>query len=76
MTRVIMYHYIREFDKNFPYFDFLHKKDFKKQINWLSKKFNIIKNIDENIKDKTILTFDDGTKDHLWVAKYLKSMNS
>lgn len=75
MTRVIMYHYIREFDKDFPYFDFLHKKDFKKQINWLKKKFKIIKNNEGNIKDKTILTFDDGTKDHLWVAKYLKSIN-
>ena len=32
MKKVIMYHYIREFNKAHPYFNFLHKKNFSKQI--------------------------------------------
>ena len=74
-----MYHYIKHFDKSKPYFNFLHLNDFKKQINYLSKKDSFIKIIDtleENYhKNKFLLTFDDGLKEHLNIARYLKKKN-
>ena len=74
MSKVVMYHYIRSFDKSLPYFNFLHFNDFKKQINYLEKKksfFNISDDLDKIYnKNKFLLTFDDGLKEHLNVAKY------
>ena len=79
MSNVIMYHYIRSFDNEFPYFKFLDFKNFKKQNNFFLKKKGFIKitdNIDEDYyKDKYLLTFDDGLKEHLKVAKYLHNRN-
>ena len=79
MSKVVMYHYIRNFDKSLPYFNFLHLSDFKKQINYLEKKesfFRISDDLDKNFsKNKFLLTFDDGLKEHLNVAKYLKKKN-
>ena len=79
MSKVVMYHYIRSFDKSLPYFNFLHFNDFKKQINYLEKKksfFNISDDLNKNYyKNKFLLTFDDGLKEHLNVAKYLKKKN-
>jgi peptidoglycan/xylan/chitin deacetylase (PgdA/CDA1 family) len=74
-----MYHYIRDFDKKQPYFNFLHFEDFKKQIDYLKKKKDFIK-ISDNLekdynKNKFLLTFDDGLKEHLKIAKYLKKKN-
>ena len=65
-----MYHYVREFDKNFPYFYFLQKKDFLKQILIFKNYLKLYENYHLNLK-KNILTFDDGLKDHLSVAKIL-----
>ena len=74
-----MYHYIREFDKDFYDFNFLHFKDFKKQINYFQKRGGLAKisdNLEEIFKKKKfILTFDDGLKEHLRIAKYLKKKN-
>ncbi len=79
MSKVIMYHYIRKFNSNNPYFNFLHFKDFKKQNEYLRKKKEFIKiddDLDQNYnKNKFLLTFDDGLKEHLKVAKYLKKKN-
>ena len=75
MSKVIMYHYIRKFNLNNPYFNFLHFKDFKKQNEYLRKKrfIKIDDDLDQNYnKNKFLLTFDDGLKEHLKVAKYLK----
>ena len=71
MTKIIMYHYIRNFSKEFPYFNFLHKKDFQKQINFFEKKFSIKNKYNLDNKNNILLTFDDGLKDHIWVARYL-----
>ena len=76
MSKVIMYHYIKKFDKNMPFFNFLHLNDFKKQNKYFEKKNGFIK-IKDNLeqifkKNKFLLTFDDGLKDHLKVARYLK----
>ena len=79
MSKVIMYHYIRNFNKKQPYFNFLHFSDFKKQNNFLEKKSGFIKITDDLEKscnkNKFLLTFDDGLKEHLKVAKYLKQKN-
>jgi peptidoglycan/xylan/chitin deacetylase (PgdA/CDA1 family) len=74
-----MYHYIKSFNKALPYFNFLHLDDFKKQINYLEKKnlfFKIGDDLHKNYnKNKILLTFDDGLKEHLKIAKYLKKKN-
>jgi hypothetical protein len=68
-----MYHYIRTYDKKLPYFNFLHKKDFFKQINYFKKKFSILNKDFEQIKRSKgiFLSFDDGLKEHLKIGKYL-----
>ena len=79
MSKVIMYHYIRTFNKSIPYLNFLHFNDFKKQINHFEKKnlfFKINDDLSENCdKNKILLTFDDGLKEHLKIANYLKKKN-
>ena len=72
-----MYHYVKTFDRKLPYFNFLHKESFKKQIKFFENKFKINKIKDNDIfeNNKILLTFDDGTKDHYWVANYLKKKN-
>ena len=79
MSKVIMYHYIKSFNKEIPFFNFLHFDDFKKQNNYFEKKKGFIKITDdlEQIYDKSkfLLTFDDGLKEHLKVAKYLNQKN-
>ena len=58
-----MYHYIRNFNKKFPYYNNLEINTFKKQI----KKFSEIgiadnKNEIYSYNSKIILTFDDALK--------------
>ena len=69
----IMYHYIRNYNKEFPYHNYLEKKIYKKQIKNFSK-LGIASNKEEiySYNKKYVLTFDDGFKDHLWVAEELK----
>ena len=78
-----MYHYVREIKKSkFPNLKGLEFTDFKKQINYFIRNFNIISHSDlvEIIKSKKIpkkksvfLTFDDGYIDHWnYVFPYLK----
>tara|TARA_B100000787_G_scaffold168700_1_gene158003 strand:- start:378 stop:1280 length:903 start_codon:yes stop_codon:yes gene_type:complete len=78
-----MYHYVREINNSqYPYLKGLEFKEFKNQINYLKKNFNILSNDDfiEIINTKKIpkkksvlLTFDDGYKDHYkYVYPYLK----
>ena len=77
MPKVIMYHYIRCKDKEFPNFKFLHYTNFKKQIEFFKKKNNFLKigdnflNFSKN-SSRITLTFDDGLKEHFEVAKYIK----
>lgn len=69
--KAVMYHYVRKEDPAFPSFQFLHINDFKKQLDYFSKKFTILHPdvLKESIAtgknaDGIILTFDDGLKDH------------
>ena len=43
MTSIIMYHYIRKYDKKIPHLNFLNKQDFLKQIKYFKKKFIFFK---------------------------------
>lgn len=72
-----MYHYIRNDSKEYPYFNHLSKKLFKKQLTKLNKRYGIIEDIKDISKknNKVLLTFDDGFKDHFFAAKELKKIN-
>ena len=80
---IVMYHYVREIKKSkFQNLKGLEFKDFKKQINFFIKHFNIISHNDlvEILQTKKIpkkksilLTFDDGYIDHWkYVFPYLR----
>ncbi len=73
--KIIMYHYVRNYNKNQKYFHFIDKKKFISQIDKYSNK--IVNNEKQIIgtTDKILLTFDDGLKDHYFVAKELKKRN-
>ena len=73
----IMYHYVRDADKNYPYWNYLSKKKFKEHINKFYSKNESLVPYDKIYykKNLNILTFDDGIKDHLWVAEKLKKKN-
>lgn len=75
--KFVMYHYIRKYNSQYPYFNYLEKKTFNKQINYF-KKIGLAENEVEiqNNKKKFILTFDDGLKDHIYAAETLKKKNS
>ena len=75
MSKIIMYHYIRKFKKDFPFFKFLNEQDFKKQLIFFKKK-NSFFSLNDTLKNQLyknhfLLTFDDGLKEHLKIAKYL-----
>ena len=72
----IMYHYIRNKNKLFPYYNILKKKDYVKQIRKFSKT-GLINSYKELFKssNKFLPTFDDGFKDHIFSAEVLKKYN-
>ena len=83
---IVMYHYVREIKKSkYPNLKGLEFEEFKKQINYFQKNFNILSNDNfiEIIKSKKIpkkksvlLTFDDGFKDHYkYVYPHLQKKN-
>ena len=72
-----MYHYIRNKNKLFPYYNILEKNDYIKQIKKFSKT-GLISSYEELFldNDKYLLTFDDGFKDHIYAAEILKKYNA
>ena len=71
-----MYHYIRNFSREFPNYNFLEKKSFLKQINNFSREGIVSSNNEIKSHGRgNILTFDDGLKDHIWAAEQLKKRN-
>ncbi|EJT5053241.1 polysaccharide deacetylase family protein [Campylobacter jejuni] len=73
--KIIMYHYVRESLKQLPNFRYLHIENFKKQLDFFEKEFGFVTYdeflyLKENplfcnkLKNKILLTFDDGLKDH------------
>ena len=79
---VIAYHYVRPVKKSkFPDLKALENKVFKKQLDYLSKKYSLISyedllnlvNKKAKFKNPCLLTFDDGYKDHIkYVLPLLK----
>ncbi|ABB40044.1 polysaccharide deacetylase [Oleidesulfovibrio alaskensis G20] len=71
--KIVMYHYIRKPDANFPYWRFLHVDDFRRQLDFFQKDGNIVTREQleyalehgDPLTDKDyLLTFDDGLRDH------------
>lgn len=69
--KAIMYHYVRAFDEDMPYFRHLNIDDFGKQIEFFGNEFGFISQSDflESLqsgvtKPGVILTFDDAIRDH------------
>ena len=80
---VVMYHYVREVkNSRYPNLKGLEYSNFKNQINFFDKNFNILSNNDFNeiistkkipLKPSVLLTFDDGYIDHYkYVFPFLK----
>ena len=80
---IVMFHYVREIKKSkFPNIKGLEFSDFKDQILYFKKNFNLLSNnqlieiIDSKKvpkKKSILLTFDDGYKDHIqYVFPFLK----
>jgi hypothetical protein len=66
-----MYHYIRNKSKLFPNYNILEKKNYTNQIKNFSEK-GLINSYEELFisSDKFLPTFDDGFKDHIFVAPF------
>lgn len=71
--KAVMYHYVREYDSEYPNFKFLHVNDFKKQLDYFEKRFEILRPGEwesivagqkECVENSLLLTFDDGLADH------------
>ena len=73
----VMYHYVRNKNRLYPYCNVLEKKDYKNQIKQFSKK-GLINSYQELFlkNDKFLPTFDDGLKDHIYAAEILKKYNA
>ena len=69
--KAVMYHYVQEFNKKYPYLKFLDFENFQKQLDYFgemygfTKKEEFLKSLDTGIPaDGVILTFDDSLKCH------------
>ena len=72
--KAVMYHYIREYDRELPNFRYLDFKNFQKQLDFFSSNFGfltrqeldkLVRNVDcESSRGKILLTFDDATACH------------
>lgn len=73
-----MYHYIQSHEPKFKNFEFLHYKNFEKQLNFFKRKYDFFdchQLFEEHdfLKKKIFLTFDDGLACHFnFVFKILK----
>ena len=74
MIKALMYHYVRHYDDNYPYFRFLELDNFRKQLDYLETEYGFVKRNEWNdfikkkritkLKGKIILTFDDALSCH------------
>jgi peptidoglycan/xylan/chitin deacetylase (PgdA/CDA1 family) len=70
--KAVMYHYVRKFDPDLPYFAFLNVDSFKKQLDYFEADggfvaqdefLNVWREV-APLPDGYVLTFDDGFRDH------------
>tara|TARA_Y100000589_G_C27189069_1_gene643944 strand:- start:2260 stop:3186 length:927 start_codon:yes stop_codon:yes gene_type:complete len=84
--KAIMYHYVRKYNSNLPFFRFLDISNFSKQLDYFSEKFGFISKKEwiriikekslKNSKNKILLTFDDAMSCHYkYVFPELKKRN-
>jgi peptidoglycan/xylan/chitin deacetylase (PgdA/CDA1 family) len=82
--KAIMYHYVREFDAEMPYFRNLHVDDFHEQLDYFEQKYGFVSQKDflhslqypNEMPNGVVLTFDDGLKDHYrYVLPALQARN-
>ena len=68
-----MYHYIRNKNKDFPFYNITEKKKYLNQIEKFSQK-GFVSSYAElfSESEKYLLTFDDGFKDHIYAAEILQ----
>jgi peptidoglycan/xylan/chitin deacetylase (PgdA/CDA1 family) len=79
MIKAFMYHDIRDpqysgYPRRLELRSFVSTTQFKCQLKFITENYTVIEpqHLKENLKeDCTILTFDDGLKDHCWVAEIL-----
>ena len=82
--KIIMYHYVREYNPQYPFFRFLDIKNFKNQLDFLENKYGFLKRDEwesytlgaknDKTKDKVVLTFDDAMMcNYQYVMPELKS---
>ncbi len=69
--KAIMYHYVRPYDSNYPYFKNLDLDDFKRQLDFFEKEFGFVRkekfisSLNTGvIPQGVVLTFDDGLSCH------------
>ena len=69
--KAVMYHYIKPFDSEYPYFKNLDIDDFRKQLDYFQTKFGFVSKKDfinclktGKAVEGVILTFDDGLNCH------------
>ena len=84
--KVIMYHYVRQFNPRLPNFRFLDVENFEKQLDFFREKFGFVSKDEwlsvvkskklNSAKGKVMLTFDDAMSCHYeYVYKVLKKRN-
>jgi peptidoglycan/xylan/chitin deacetylase (PgdA/CDA1 family) len=72
--KAIMYHYVREFDPDFPNFRFLDIKNFRRQLDYFATEYGFVTRAEweqalrtgdpSGCDNKVILTFDDAMSCH------------
>lgn len=69
--KAIMYHYVRPFSSEYPYFKNLHIEDFIRQLDYFEKEFGFVSLndflksfVNKEVPKGVILTFDDGLSCH------------
>jgi len=81
--KAVMYHYVREYNSQLPFFRFLDTKNFEKQLDYFDSEYGFVTReewsevLNEkslgNVKGKILLTFDDAMSCHYeYVFQVLK----
>ncbi len=70
--KAVIYHYVQCGTYGLPHFPYLHFDDFRRQMDWFTKKYGIVSRIEfeqwvsgGKVPEGVLLTFDDGLRDHV-----------
>jgi peptidoglycan/xylan/chitin deacetylase (PgdA/CDA1 family) len=81
--KAVMYHYVREYNPQLPFFRFLNYRNFEKQLDYFATEYGFVTREEwikvlkdknsESVKGKILLTFDDAMScNYEYVFKILK----